>query len=182
MIRDEEIREKRASGGVLGGNPALKNIAPKVAGKVNLHANLQPTPSSSSAISSSSSSIQNTGRATLAPPDGVSDSVWQDFLKIRKAKKAPMTETALAGIRREADIAGVDLQKAIEICCERGWQGFKADWHQQAAQGKPQQPTRHADSAEETLRMLAQRKAETKPPPPEIRALISDALKGKVSA
>lgn len=47
MIRDEEVRAARASGGILGGNPNLK--------KVNLNANLNPTPSSSSSISSSSS-------------------------------------------------------------------------------------------------------------------------------
>jgi uncharacterized protein YdaU (DUF1376 family) len=61
-------------------------------------------------------------------PDGVSGSVWTDFLQIRKAKKAPMTDTALAGIAREAEKAGLTLQRAIEISCERGWQSFKADW------------------------------------------------------
>lgn len=51
MIRDESIRESRASGGKLGGNPNLK-VNHKVEAKVNLHANLQPTPSSSSSSSS----------------------------------------------------------------------------------------------------------------------------------
>lgn len=67
-------------------------------------------------------------RSRATTPDGVSDSVWKDFLQIRKAKKAPMTDTALAGIAREADKAGLTLQRAIEISCERGWQSFKADW------------------------------------------------------
>jgi len=66
--------------------------------------------------------------ASALPPDGVSDSVWQDFLKIRKAKKAPMTDTALDGIRREAQKAGLSLAQALQECCSRGWQGFKADW------------------------------------------------------
>jgi hypothetical protein len=44
MVRDEKLRESRAAGGILGGNPALL--------KVNLPANLQPTPASSSASSS----------------------------------------------------------------------------------------------------------------------------------
>ena len=51
MIRDENIREASASGGKLGGNPALKDKR-KVSGKVNLNANLKPTPSSSSSSSS----------------------------------------------------------------------------------------------------------------------------------
>lgn len=66
--------------------------------------------------------------SAIAPPDGVSDSVWQDFLKIRVAKKAPMTDTALDGIRAEAGIAGIELSEALKICCARGWQGFKAKW------------------------------------------------------
>ena len=66
--------------------------------------------------------------SAIAQPDGVSDSVWQDFLKIRKAKRAPMTDTALAGIRREADKAGYSLAQALETCCKRGWQGFESDW------------------------------------------------------
>lgn len=56
MIRDEEIRQARAAGGIKGGNPALmsnKKASEKVGSKVNLHPNLQPTPSSSSSSSSS---------------------------------------------------------------------------------------------------------------------------------
>lgn len=72
---------------------------------------------------------KNTSRAkALLPPDGVSPSVWQDFLKHRKAKKAPVTETSLAGIKREADKAGWSLEDALRECCTRGWQSFKADW------------------------------------------------------
>ena len=67
---------------------------------------------------------------TVAPPFGVTDSVWQDWLKLRKAKKAAVTQTAIDGIQREADKAGVSLQVALETCCERGWTGFKADWMQ----------------------------------------------------
>jgi len=66
--------------------------------------------------------------ASAPPPSGVSDSVWADFLKIRKAKRAPMTDTALEGIRREAAKAGMTLADALAMCCTRGWQGFEAKW------------------------------------------------------
>ena len=66
--------------------------------------------------------------AVAAPPEGVSQSLWGDFLALRKAKKAPMTNAALAGIMREADRAGWTLEKALTECCARGWQGFKAEW------------------------------------------------------
>jgi len=67
---------------------------------------------------------------TVAPPEGVTVMVWQDWLKLRKAKKAAVTQTALDGIQREADKARVSLQTALETCCERGWTGFKAEWMQ----------------------------------------------------
>jgi uncharacterized protein YdaU (DUF1376 family) len=65
---------------------------------------------------------------TVAPPFGVTESVWQDWLKLRKAKKAAVTQTAIDGIEREAKKAGVSLQTALETCCARGWTGFKAEW------------------------------------------------------
>jgi hypothetical protein len=55
-------------------------------------------------------------------------SIWEDYLKIRKAAKKPLTETALKGLQREAEKAKLSLSQAIEICCERSWIGFKAEW------------------------------------------------------
>jgi len=52
MIRDENLRQIRASGGKLGGNPALKDKS-KVNLKVIQEDNQNPTPSSSSSSSSS---------------------------------------------------------------------------------------------------------------------------------
>jgi hypothetical protein len=65
---------------------------------------------------------------TPVPPEGVTEKVWADFLKLRKTKKAPVTGTALDGIRAEAAKAGYTLSQALETCCKRGWQGFEADW------------------------------------------------------
>ena len=70
-------------------------------------------------------------RKTTSQPDkpvDVSDSVWADFLQIRKAKRSPMTDTALQLIRAEAEKANITLQAALEHSCARGWQGFKAEW------------------------------------------------------
>jgi uncharacterized protein YdaU (DUF1376 family) len=66
--------------------------------------------------------------ASIVKPEDVGQTVWDDFLAIRKAKRAPMTQTALAGIQREADKAGWPLETAIQECVARGWQGFKAEW------------------------------------------------------
>jgi uncharacterized protein YdaU (DUF1376 family) len=61
-------------------------------------------------------------------PEGVSESVFKDYLEVRKTKKAKWTDTALKGLTKEAEKAGLSLQEAMELCCARGWVGFKADW------------------------------------------------------
>jgi uncharacterized protein YdaU (DUF1376 family) len=61
-------------------------------------------------------------------PDGVSDEVFNDFLKMRKAMKAPVTETAIKGLKREAEKANLSLEGVMTLCCQNGWRGFKADW------------------------------------------------------
>ena len=68
-------------------------------------------------------------KATIvACPDFVEQQVWDDFLSIRKAKNAPMSETALRAIEREAKKAGWSLNMAISESVSRGWQSFKAEW------------------------------------------------------
>lgn len=59
---------------------------------------------------------------------GIDPKVVADFKRLRASKKAPITETAVDGIRREAAKAGVTLETALRTCCERGWTGFKAEW------------------------------------------------------
>jgi hypothetical protein len=61
-------------------------------------------------------------------PDGVTESVFKDYLEVRKTKKAKWSDTALKGLVKEAEKAGLSLQEAMELCCARGWVGFKAEW------------------------------------------------------
>ena len=61
-------------------------------------------------------------------PSDVSISIWEDFVKHRKAKKAPITETALKNIVTEATKANWKLDDALTEICSRGWTGFKAEW------------------------------------------------------
>lgn len=87
------------------------------------------------------------GTRVIEKPDDVSEVVFADFLKIRSAKKAPLTETAMAGIRREAALANKTLNEVLQVCCERGWQSFKAEWLKNVAtfpsqQQPPQRPRR----------------------------------------
>ncbi|PUE58339.1 hypothetical protein B9Z44_01200 [Limnohabitans curvus] len=67
-------------------------------------------------------------RVDAVRPDEVPIEIWADFLAIRKAKRAPLTDTALDGIKGEATKAGITLEQALRECCLRGWQGFRAEW------------------------------------------------------
>ena len=68
---------------------------------------------------------------------GVDPQVAQDFTALRNKLRAPITATAVAGIKREADKAGLTLNSALAMCCERGWRGFKADWAKPDPSAKP---------------------------------------------
>lgn len=59
---------------------------------------------------------------------GIDGQLAQDYIALRKSHRAPITQTALKGIEREANSAGLSLEQALTICCERGWRGFNASW------------------------------------------------------
>lgn len=88
-------------------------------------------PEARSHISSSSDEKEDKSRVPR-PPD-VPEQTWSDFLTMRKAKRAPLTATALAAIEREAGKAGWGLSDALEECLARGWQGFKSVWVETSA-------------------------------------------------
>nr|DAL55821.1 MAG TPA_asm: helix-turn-helix domain protein [Caudoviricetes sp.] len=67
--------------------------------------------------------------SNVQKPESVSEQVWNDFTALRTKRRAPITETALKGIQREAEKAGITLEEALSTCCERGWQGFMAKWY-----------------------------------------------------
>lgn len=64
----------------------------------------------------------------VVKPESVTAEVWQDFLQVRKAKKAPLTPTAFKNIEEQASKAGWSLQDALTECAARGWAGFNASW------------------------------------------------------
>lgn len=59
---------------------------------------------------------------------GVDEQLAADWLTVRRQKRAPLTQTALDGLVREAVTAGIPVVEAVRICVERGWVGFKASW------------------------------------------------------
>ena len=61
------------------------------------------------------------------PPD-VEQQVWDDWKQLRKAKKAPVTETVVNSARKEASKAGMSFSDFLTVWCARGSQGLQADW------------------------------------------------------
>jgi hypothetical protein len=85
-------------------------------------------PSLNHQVKQKSASRSSEIKASIFKIDDVDAEVWQDFVTLRKAKKSPLTKTAIDGIRSEASKAGLTLQAALVECCARGWTGFKAAW------------------------------------------------------
>jgi hypothetical protein len=65
--------------------------------------------------------------SVACPPD-VAEQVWQDWLSLRKSKKASVTETVVNGARQEAQKLGWPLEQFLIEWCTRGSQGLKAEW------------------------------------------------------
>lgn len=65
-------------------------------------------------------------KTTVDRPDDVDPQVWDEFIVLRTKKGKTFTDLALKGIRREADAAGITVEKAMTMCVENGWQSFQA--------------------------------------------------------
>lgn len=147
MVDDERLRNLRAEGGKAGSEHGIKGAAhgmkggrptePRGEARGDKEPPLQPAsePPPSSSSSSSSSTSPPSGektKATLRAADlvalGVDERTAADFLAVRKAKRQPLTRTALDGIVAEAAIARLSLRDALRESTTRGWAGFRAKW------------------------------------------------------
>lgn len=73
--------------------------------------------------------LSRANRATpTSKPADVNEQVWTDWLQLRKAKRAPVTQTVLDSARSEACKAGMTLEAFLREWCARGSQGLKAEW------------------------------------------------------
>lgn len=72
--------------------------------------------------------ITKNHKPNIETPVGVSEEVWQDFIKHRKAKKAQLTDRVINEIAKQAQIAGWTLEDALKETVVRNWQSFKASW------------------------------------------------------
>lgn len=115
------FKQKQQANGKLGGRPKRTQAKP-TANPEQSQAKPKKT------LTTNHKPITNTIAVAVARPNNVDEKVWEDFLALRKAKAAPLTETALEGIRSQAEKAKLTINQALQICCARGWQGFNANW------------------------------------------------------
>ena len=71
---------------------------------------------------------QKKNKFVVVKPENIPEKLWDDFLELRKSKKAPLTKRAWNAILRESKKAGLTLEAALEEICERTWVSFKAEW------------------------------------------------------
>lgn len=138
-----------------GENPALGGANAAPIETVNESINIEPVKES---VKESAARVRATPPAEPPPPAdppppakqprfeplsallalGVDAQVAADWLAVRKAKRAALTQTALDGMVDEAHKAGISVAEAVRICAVRGWQGFKAswDWRDDRPQGR----------------------------------------------
>lgn len=122
LTRAGQITKARANAGAKGGAKGGANRA------ANSQQNSTPSQSQSQSQEKPPSGVTR-GRATHPEkPEGVGETVWTDWLALRRAKKAPVTETVLADARRESAKAGMPLEAFLAEWCSRGSQGLKAEW------------------------------------------------------
>lgn len=61
---------------------------------------------------------------------GITGQVAADFLQVRKAKRQPLTETAMRLIAADAAKCGMTALQAVEYAIANGWGSFRAEWLQ----------------------------------------------------
>jgi len=110
--------ERNREVGKLGGRPKSNPEETQTVSKDN--PNHKP-------ITNNHKPIKERATSVACPPD-VNQQVWQDWLQLRKLKKASVTETVVTGARSEAAKLGWDLEKFLVEWCTRGSQGLKAEW------------------------------------------------------
>jgi hypothetical protein len=110
----------------------------------------------------------------IEAPEGVSQLVWDSFVKQRKTKKAQLTDLVINGIKKEADKAGWSMDMALNEIVVRNWVSFKAEWvakhENKADQVFTTVPSRF--ERDPALIEVENKLKEAVPMPPEIRAAI----------
>ena len=121
-IKDyQEQVEKNKNNGKLGGRPKkTQSVISGLPDESQNNPNHKP-------LTINHKPKRESATVVACPPD-VSQQIWNDWVALRKSKKAPITQTVLNGAIAEAKILGWPLEKFLAEWCSRGSQGLKAEW------------------------------------------------------
>ncbi|WP_312601094.1 replication protein [Pseudomonas luteola] len=64
-------------------------------------------------------------------PHGASEKILTEYLAVRKAKRAPITDTVWASINTELGILashGLSADESLAVAIKAAWQGFESEW------------------------------------------------------
>lgn len=134
-LKSAEVRRDKAREGARQRIEGRLNLGSTKAEPRSVSPSPSPTPTSIHTTEVVERGVQ---RGEIAParkravapscPDDVDQQVWSDWLALRKAKKAPVTETVVRSAIAEAAKAGMTLESFLRVWCARGSQGLQADW------------------------------------------------------
>lgn len=96
---------------------------------------------------------------------GFDKELVEDWLKVRKTKKASNTKTAFNGFLKEIQsVNNLERNEILKICVEKSWSGFRKDWldnlnnSNNGTTGQPQDATeRNKRDSENSTRRLAEK-------------------------
>ena len=71
---------------------------------------------------------RRSSKPSIQKPEGVKQSVWEEWMKLKTARSRALNQHMVDGIVREASKAGMTTEEAMVCQLENGWQGFKAEW------------------------------------------------------
>jgi hypothetical protein len=147
-----EVRAERArENGLRGGRPKTENN-PEEPTRLFLDEKKPVSVSVSDSVSVSVSVKENNSLTTILTDSSivqkfdfkksllslnVPENIVNDWIKVRKNKKATNTETAFKKIVNEIAKAKITPSEAIQLCVERSWSGFQSDWYLNDKQQKP---------------------------------------------
>jgi uncharacterized protein YdaU (DUF1376 family) len=121
-IKDyQEQVEKNKNNGKLGGRPKkTQSVISGLPDESQNNPNQEPL--------TINHKLKRESATKVACPPDVSQQVWNDWVTLRKTKKAPITKTVLDGAIAEAKKLGWTLEQFLIEWCNRGSQGLKAEW------------------------------------------------------
>jgi len=117
----QEQVEKNKNNGKLGGRPKkTQSVISGLPDESQNNPNQEP-------LTINHKPKRESATIVACPPD-VSQQVWDDWVTLRKSKKAPITKTVLDGAIVEAKKLGWTLEQFLIEWCNRSSQGLKAEW------------------------------------------------------